>query len=252
MALNSEQPRSFITLSDKFRFACRPGLKCFNSCCRNVNIFLTPDDVFRMKRRLNITSTEFLERYTLQFAVAKTGLPVVMLKMKDDPDKSCPFVTPEGCSIYSDRPWSCRLYPLSYNNDEDYYEIVADPSVCLGFSEAKECFLEDWLAEQGVLFQREIDRLFNEALARLEFPRDRITNPKITRIIHLAAYDLDAFRRFVFETRFLKIFDIPPALVERIKANDEELARLAFQWLRFGLADKNVLPLRDEIFNVPT
>jgi len=252
MALTNEQPRTIITPSDKFRFACRPGLKCFNSCCRNVNIFLTPADVFRMKRRLNMTSTEFLEKHTLQFVAPNTGLPVVLLKMRDDAEKTCPFVTPEGCSIYSDRPWSCRLYPLSYNNDEDYYEIIADPAVCLGFNEAKECFLEDWLADQGVLFQREIDRLFNDALARLEFPRDKITNPKITRMIYLAAYDLDAFRRFVFESRFLQIFDISPGLVERIKTNDEELARLALQWLRFGLADKNALPLRDEIFNVPT
>lgn len=248
----ANESRSWLTPSDKFRFSCRPGLPCFNSCCRNVNIFLTPADVFRMKRRLNMTSTEFLEKYTLQFVSQHTGLPVVLLKMQDDAEKSCPFVTPEGCAIYSDRPWSCRLYPLSYNNDQDYYEIIADPSVCLGFQEPKEWYLEDWLADQGVLFQREIDRLFNDALARLEFPRDKITNPQITQMIYLAAYDLDSFRRFVFETRFLKIFDVPPGLVQRIKTNDEELARLAFQWLRFGLADKNALPLRDEIFNVPT
>ncbi|MEW6448719.1 MAG: YkgJ family cysteine cluster protein [Bacillota bacterium] len=244
--------RPVLALSDKFRFACRPGLPCFTTCCRDINIFLTPNDVFRLKKHFDITSTEFLEKYTTTLVAPNSGLPMVLLKMRDDEDRQCPFVTPEGCSVYKARPWSCRMYPLSYNNDEDTYPVVADPAKCLGFQEDKEQFVEDWLVEQGVmyesvLFLHEIDRLFNDALARLEFPKDKITNPEITRMIYMASYDLDTFRRFVFESRFLQIFDIEPAVVERIKKDDEELARLAFLWLKFGISDKNALKIRDEV-----
>ena len=55
------------------------------------------------------------------------------------------------------------------------------------------------------------------------------------------------FRRFVFEIRFLKIFNIAPEIVERVKTDDEELARLAFLWLKFGMSDKNALEIRPEV-----
>ncbi|MEW6573818.1 MAG: YkgJ family cysteine cluster protein [Bacillota bacterium] len=244
--------RPVLALSDKFRFACRPGLPCFTTCCRDINIFLTPHDVYRLKKHLDITSTEFLEKYTITFVAPNSGLPTVLLKMRDDQDKQCPFVTPEGCSVYKVRPWSCRMYPLSYDYEEDKYPVIADPSKCLGFQEETERFVEDWLVEQGVmfesvLFQPELDRLFNDALARLDFPKDKITNPGITRMIHMASYDLDMFRRFVFESRFLQIFDIEPEVVERVKKDDEELARLAFLWLKFGMSDKNALKIKDEV-----
>ncbi len=64
---------------DTFRFACRPGISCFNKCCGDVNIFLSPYDVLRMKRRLGITSTEFLEKYTLMPVNKEMKTPVVML-----------------------------------------------------------------------------------------------------------------------------------------------------------------------------
>ena len=39
--------------------------------------------------------------------------PVILFRMKDAEGKPCPFVDEEkGCSIYEDRPWSCRMYPL--------------------------------------------------------------------------------------------------------------------------------------------
>lgn len=236
--------KTILTLMDDLRFDCRPGLSCFNTCCRDVNIFLTPNDIMRIKKRLDMTSTEFLQKHTLTIISAKTGLPLVLLKMKEDETKECPFVTPEGCSIYPDRPWSCRMYPLDYDYKEDYYRVIADPAKCRGFEVDKEWVVEDWLASQGVLFPKELDRMFDEVTSRLEFPKDKIENPKIVDMFYLACYDLDRFRRFVFESRFLEVFDIAEGLAEKARTNDEELARLAFLWLKFGMADKNALQLR--------
>lgn len=239
--------RPILTLMQDLRFECHPGLSCFNSCCRNVNIFLTPSDVLKMKRRLNMTSTDFLEQYTVSLVSPSTGLPMVALKMKEDETKECHFITPEGCSIYSDRPWSCRMYPLDYDPEEDHYRVIADPSKCRGLNTDKTIVVEDWLASQGILFPWEMDRLFNEAMLRLEFPKDKIENPKITQMIYMASYDLDSFRRFVFESRFLKIFDISEGILEKVKTDDEELARLGLLWLKFGMSDKNALQIRPEV-----
>jgi Fe-S-cluster containining protein len=97
---------------DTFRFACHPGVSCFNKCCADVNIFLSPYDVLRMKRRLGMKSGDFLDKYTLMPVHKDMKTPVVVLRMNDDEDKSCPFLTEGGCGIYSDRPWPCRMYPL--------------------------------------------------------------------------------------------------------------------------------------------
>ena len=63
-------------------------------------------------RRLGLTSEAFLSSYTERQTRGRLGLDFLFLRMRDDDKKSCPFLTPQGCSVYSDRPLACRLYPL--------------------------------------------------------------------------------------------------------------------------------------------
>ena len=111
----------------KFQFKCHKGVKCFNQCCRDINIILTPYDIIKLKTRLGLSSEEFLALYTEPQILEKTDLPVVMLKLLDeegsDSDrKACPFVREDGCLVYEDRPTTCRYYPLgvaSLSHKED-------------------------------------------------------------------------------------------------------------------------------------
>ena len=48
---------------ESFSFTCHPGVPCFNSCCADVNIILTPIDVLRLARRLGMNTREFLETH---------------------------------------------------------------------------------------------------------------------------------------------------------------------------------------------
>ena len=41
-----------LRAGDTFRFRCHPGVGCFNRCCRNLNLFLYPYDVIRLRNRL--------------------------------------------------------------------------------------------------------------------------------------------------------------------------------------------------------
>jgi hypothetical protein len=60
----------------------------------------------------------------------------------------------------------------------------------------------------------------------------------------MAAYDLDAFREFVFTTTFVKRFDLDDALVERLRTDDEALLLFGFRWLRFALFGEPTLRRR--------
>ena len=50
-----------LKANDDFAFSCHKGLACFNQCCRNLNLFLYPYDVVRLKKALDMDSDQFLE-----------------------------------------------------------------------------------------------------------------------------------------------------------------------------------------------
>jgi Fe-S-cluster containining protein len=127
----------------KFKFACNKDLPCFTKCCANLNLVLTPYDVLRLKNRLKLSSEAFLKSYTISYVDQAYGVPVVKLKMNNDKTRQCPFVTPEGCSVYEDRPGACRLYPVGRaaskisekHSTGEYYFIIKE-SHCLGFNDS--------------------------------------------------------------------------------------------------------------------
>jgi hypothetical protein len=236
-----------LRLQDEISFECHPDLECFTQCCRDVNIFLTPYDVVRMKASLGIRSWEFLSRYTMTLLPPKPGLPVVALKMRDDVIRSCPFVTQQGCSIYEARPWSCRMYPLDVAEHGEGFRLLADASLCRGLKAKRRLKVDQYLHTQGL----QPYGVWNELMARFTtHPRlsvERIENPKIKEMFRMALYDVDTFRRFVFESRFLEIFEVDPLTRDRISGDDLELLSFAFRWLEFGLLDGKTLRIRQDL-----
>ena len=71
---------------ESFDFTCHPGVPCFNSCCADVNIVLTPFDVLRLARRLGMNTQDFLETHTSNPITKDLQIPMVMLKMKEGRD----------------------------------------------------------------------------------------------------------------------------------------------------------------------
>ena len=69
-----------LSTNDTFLFSCSKKVSCFNECCRDLNQFLTPYDILRLKHHLDLSSNIFLERYTTQQVGPETGLPIITLK----------------------------------------------------------------------------------------------------------------------------------------------------------------------------
>ena len=226
------------------QFQCKPGLSCFTRCCQDVNIFLTPYDILRMKNRLELHSSDFLEKYTMTL-IAPTGIPLIQLKMRED-DRRCHFITEEGCSIYEDRPWACRMYPLDWTEEKGGYYFIVGPDKCLGQKEPVEVLMNHWLQEQDVPPYEDMDLRFQLVTQYPRLAEAGIKQTRVQEMFRMACYDLDTFRRFVFETSFLKAFDVEPELLESAKIHDEALLDLAFRWIRFGLVCGDVLPINEE------
>jgi hypothetical protein len=233
-----------LSPEEKFKFSCHKGLSCFNTCCSDINIFLTPYDVLRMRRSIEISSGEFLRRYTIAL-LGEEGLPLVVLKMMEDERKSCPFVLSDGCGIYEDRPWSCRMYPIfPASSKEEGFWIEEKPS-CLGFKEERQWTIEEWKKGQGINIYDKMNESYKEITLHDYFKSNKLDSGR-AKILYRACYDLNEFRRFLFETRFFDIYDIEKEVIEKIKEDEEELLSFGYRWIRFNLFDEDTFKLKDK------
>jgi Fe-S-cluster containining protein len=236
----------------KFRFDCHRGLPCFTRCCADLDLVLTPYDILRLKNRLQLFSEAFLARYTADFTDATSGLPLVRLKMSDDETRRCPFVTPQGCTVYEDRPGACRLYPLGRAATKmdagrrlgEQYFLVKE-SHCLGLKEERAWTVAAWQADQGLAEYNAMNDLFMAVSTARPPSRLRALTDSQLQMYYTAFYNLDGFRRFIFESTFLDRFEIGDDVQRRIQSDGVELLRLAGRWLKFSLFGEMSVPIKD-------
>jgi len=58
---------------------------------------------------------------------------------------------------------------------------------------------------------------------------------KTKNMFFTASYDIDRFRRFVFESSFLDLYSIAKQMVEKIREDEIELLKFGFRWLKWLL-----------------
>jgi len=231
-----------------FRFNCHKDIACFNKCCAKLQLLLTPYDIVRIKNRLSLGSDEFLEIHTDTVIDQQNRFPMVRLKMKED--GTCPFVTKEGCAIYEDRPEACRLYPLGRASalvvsgkraTEKYFLVQEDH--CLGFQENKIWTLPGWLAHQGLDQYHPVNDPWLEIVTSHENLGTEWAARKF-QMFFMASYNLDRFRKFVFDSHFLDLFEFPSESKKRLGTDDVTLLGLAFDWLKFSLFGEKTLRVK--------
>lgn len=230
---------------NEFKFECHNRVKCFTKCCRGINIILTPYDIIRLKNRLQLSSEEFLAIYTEPQLLEKTDLPIITLKLLDDEatdsdGHACPFVREDGCIVYEDRPTTCRYYPLGVAslshkqdvNEDEFYFFVNEPH-CLGFEEKKVWTIREWRKNQGVDKYDEINAGWTDLIVRKRsFPPNVKLMEESKKMFFMVNYNIDKFRQFVFESSFLKRYDIDKTTVEEIKTDEVSLLEFGMKWLK--------------------
>ncbi len=241
-----------LSLTTRFKFQCHKGIKCFTKCCSAIDIMLTPYDIIRMKNRLGMSSEKFLEKYTYMQIDKKTSHPFAMLKMNNDKERRCPFVTPDGCTIYSDRPANCRYYPIGQASlrkagdkgpvHEEFYFFIREPH-CLGYQEDKEWTIQSWRVDQGVDLYDDMNREWKEIHLRRNLPGGSLDSNKQAQI-YTASFDMDRFKRYIFESRFLEVFDIDPYEVEKIRTDEIARMKFGFKYIKYILMLEETLKLR--------
>jgi Fe-S-cluster containining protein len=187
-----------LALDDTFTFGCHPDVACFNHCCRDLNQALTPYDVLRLKDHLNISSQELIQRYMAIHTGEATGLPVATLRFSSDASKNCPFVTAQGCRVYSARPSSCRIYPLARalqrsRRDGGLREhfVLIQESHCRGFETSRPITVRRWIASQELEAYHKFNDMMLELIALKNQLRPGPLSGEHRQLAEMAFYDLD-------------------------------------------------------------
>ncbi|MBS1189561.1 MAG: hypothetical protein H6R10_1353 [Rhodocyclaceae bacterium] len=247
----------------RIHFRCHKGIACFNACCKSIDISLTPYDIVRLKKRLGVTSTEFLRTYTVPYEMEKDGLAGVKFNPVEG-GTACRFMTDEGCSVYEDRPTACRYYPvalLSMRKQDEYvdsysYALVKEDH-CLGHNDPRELSIDDYRAEQGLADYDELARGWRQLILKKKSSGPAIGKPskRSLQLWFMACYDVDRFRAFVESESFGQVFVLPEEEKTRILADDVELMLFAFRFLRqvmfgeqsIGLDEESVQQRREKL-----
>jgi uncharacterized protein len=238
----------------QIQFQCRKGIACWNACCSNIDISLTPYDILRLKRRLNLSSGEFLQQYTVPYEMEQNGIAGVKLRPVEN-GTACRFMTPEGCGVYEDRPTACRYYPvalLSMRRQDEYtdtrsYALVKEEH-CLGHNEPRSITINDYRKEQGLEEYDELARGWRQLILKKKSSGPSIGKPSKSslQLFFMVCYDLDRFRHFVASEGFNELYDLDTEETVKILGDDTRLMLFGFRFLRQVLFGENTIPLKED------
>jgi uncharacterized protein len=236
------------------QFRCHKDIDCFNACCKNIDIMLTPYDILRLKQRLGITSTEFLRLYTEPFEFGKNSVAGVKYKPREGTTE-CQFVTDEGCSVYADRPTACRYYPVGLlstrrqdeNFDRASYALVKEDH-CHGHFEDRKLSIDEYRKEQGLEEYDEHGRAWRQLILKVKSAGPAIGNMSKTslRFFFMACYDLDRFREFVRSTGFSTTYDLDDATLNELLTDDMALMRFGDRMIRQVMYGEETIALKSD------
>ncbi len=238
--------------SKPIQFRCRKGIACWNACCSNIDISLTPYDILRLKQRMGITSVDFLQRYTLPYEMEQNGIAGVKLRPVEN-GTACRFMTLAGCNVYEDRPTACRYYPvalLSMRKQDEYtdtqsYALVKEEH-CLGHNEPRNITIDAYRQEQGLEEYDELARGWRQLILKKKSSGPSVGKPskRSLQLYFMVCYDLDTFRSFVTSAGFMELYDLPEEEINTILADETALMLFGFRFLRQVLFGENSIALK--------
>lgn len=236
------------------QFSCHKGIGCWNACCSNIDITLTPYDILRLKKRLELSSAEFLTKYTVPYELDKDDIAGVKFRPVAN-GTACQFMTPEGCSVYEDRPTACRYYPvalLSMRKEGESFDTASYALVeeehCKGHAVPRKLTIDDYRNEQGLEIYDELSRGWRQLVLKKKSSGPSIGKPslKSRQLFFMACYDIDQFRAFIASDAFGQLFALPLEERQQLVGDDVELMKFGFRLLHQVLFGEMTISLNDD------
>jgi Fe-S-cluster containining protein len=219
-----------IKKEDNFTFGCDSCGKC----CRNrEDIILSPHDIFRLLKHLNISDKEFMDKYVAFNIGPHSGWTILTLKYKQKFDGStfCPFLKAHEdkfiCNVHAAKPYVCVAYPLGRMTKFDVetkkhseIEYILQPIDCGTKDEEHKAI--DWLRneenEESEAFFKRYNDLMQEV--REVFDLNKLRESK----------NIGEDSKRLFYTTFLSIlylnYDLEKSFLEQFEERAQELVKM--------------------------
>lgn len=177
-----------------FQFTCR---EC-GGCCRRRSepVLLTGIDVLNIARATQMPPAKVLEKYTVRHIGEHSNLPVLALREREY-DGSCSLLRKGRCSIQSQKPIVCRLFPLGryYDPQTKTSGYFPNREYC-GMDGGKTWSLEEWLTAFDIHRFDDDTRRWHEIIVRLAEQTAKETRRAVIErtagnIAHLLYLDYD-------------------------------------------------------------
>lgn len=233
-----------------FNFHCHSGVSCYLKCCRDVDLLLYPYDIIQLKQALKIHSSDFLHKYTQLCEGNHAYFPGLKLKLEDDADKSCPFLSDSGCTVYKNRPSACRTYPLErgiecigHGSSYKIHYFMTHHPYCKGHFEDKIYTIAQWERDQ---FLYEYN-YFNELWAQIDayfsgnpWAGEGKAGP-YQQLAFMVCYNIDGFRSYVEQHQILLESHLNKSDRKKIERDDGQLLKFGFTWLKQILQSRQLI-----------
>jgi hypothetical protein len=152
--------------------------------------------------------------------------------------------------IYEDRPFSCRAYPLERavardgaKNERNVLFFIAEDPYCMGHKEYREWTVNGWSEDQEIQLFNDMNDLWVDidTLFRTNPWGPQGMDSPALKMAFMACFNVDEFKKFIFESTFLSRFDVSQDRIDRLKQSDVELMTFGFDWVKYFLTGKGLL-----------
>lgn len=242
-----------LSNNDEFQFDCHPGISCFNACCKNIDITILPYDILRLKNRLGMSSSHWVNSYTVSFAMDQHQLPGLKLATQEG-NKACIFLSDEGCQVYEDRPTACRYYALGSMGirregkayvEDVYFKVKEDH--CKGHEEPKKQSVGEYRKSQGIEKYDEMNREWRDIILKKRSSGPTVGAPteRSLQLFDMCSYDIDSFEEFTHSDSFKNLFKLDEKTRKDIEKNQEALLLFAARFLKQVLFGEMSIEMSD-------
>jgi len=107
-----------LKMDDSFQFECTGCGRC---CYGHDDIILTGADIFRIAKKLKISTLDVINNYTDIQIGHDSKMPVAMMGQRFD--GSCPFLSLGKCMVHDHKPVTCAFFPVGRIIRTDTREI---------------------------------------------------------------------------------------------------------------------------------
>lgn len=130
---------------------------------------------------------------------------------------------------------------------ERYFVVMEEH--CLGFQDNRQWSLAEWMTGEGMNEYNAFNDRWLEVVAsqRNLGPEEKV--PQKLQMFFMASYNLDRFRRFIFESPFLKRFEVPPAIREKLQTDGIALMEFSIDWLKLSLFGEPSSRIRPKVLS---